>query len=117
MFLQLRKLRESVSDCTKAIELDESYLKAFLRRGKSYTELEEYEEAVRDYEAVHRLERSNPEYRRLLQDAKVQLKRSKRKDYYKILGVDRSANDDEIKKAYRKRAMVHHPGRLSPNNT
>lgn len=30
-------------------------------------------------------------------------------DYYKILGVDRSANDSEIKKAYRKLAMKHHP--------
>lgn len=38
------------------------------------------------------------------------LKKSQRKDYYKILGVDRNANDDEIKKAYKKRALVHHPG-------
>merc|ERR1712203_591448 len=53
------------------------------------------------------------EYRQLLQEAKLELKKSKRKDYYKILGVEKSANDDEIKKAYRKRAMVHHPDRHS----
>ena len=50
------------------------------------------------------------DYKRLLHEAKVALKRSQRKDYYKILGVDRNANDDEIKKAYKKRALVHHPG-------
>ena len=31
------------------------------------------------------------------------------KDYYKILGVDRKASEDDIRKAYRKLAMKHHP--------
>lgn len=41
------------------------------------------------------------ENKRLLQEAKLALKKSKRKDYYKILGIERNASDDEIKKAYR----------------
>ncbi len=32
-----------------------------------------------------------------------------KRDYYEVLGIDRSASLDEIKKAYRKMAMQHHP--------
>ena len=31
------------------------------------------------------------------------------KDYYKILNVDEKSSDDEIKKAYRRMSMLHHP--------
>ncbi len=34
-----------------------------------------------------------------------------KRDYYDILGVGRNANADELKKAYRKLAKVHHPDR------
>ena len=117
-FFQLKRLEDSIKDCTSALELDEKYLKALLRRAKSHLDLEHYDDAVHDYEAANRMDCGNAEVRQLLHEAKVQqslhqakvrLQQSKRKDYYKILGVGRGANADEIKKAYKKRALATHP--------
>ena len=48
--------------------------------------------------------KQNPEFRTFLRKHKMDFK-----DYYKVLGITKTANADEIKKAYRKIARELHP--------
>ncbi|XP_063700555.1 dnaJ homolog subfamily C member 7-like [Culicoides brevitarsis] len=109
---KLGNLNDAVVDCNEALKINSSYLKALLKRAKCYYDLEKFEECVADYEAALKMDKTY-EIKNLLRDAKLALKKSKRKDYYKILGISKNASDDEIKKAYRKRALIHHPDRHS----
>lgn len=87
------------------MKINERYVKALLKRARCQYDLENFDESVKDYEAALKLDKSM-ETKNALKDAKLQLKKSKRKDYYKILGITKTATDDEIKKAYRKRGEL-----------
>lgn len=53
------------------------------------------------------------EIQSLLQKAQALLKRSKQKDYYKVLGVSRDADDRTIKRAYRQMTRQYHPDKVA----
>jgi DnaJ family protein C protein 7 len=101
--------KQAIADCEKALELDPSYTKARKTRAKALGENGNWEEAVRDLKAIQEENPAEPGIAKEIRDAEMELKKSKRKDYYKILGLTKDATETEIKKAYRKLAIVHHP--------
>lgn len=101
-----------IEDCDLAIELNPEYIKAYRRRALASQDVGNHDEAVRDFEKIFKLEQTR-ENKQAIHDAKRKQKLAERKDYYKILKVSKDADDKEIKKAYRKQAMLHHPDRHS----
>jgi len=96
---------------SKAVDINPSYYKAFVHRATIHNAKELYEEAARDLETALKLDPSKTELRHEIQTAKMAAKRAKRKDYYKILDIPKGASEDDIRKAYKKRALLHHPDR------
>ncbi|XP_015117799.1 dnaJ homolog subfamily C member 7 [Diachasma alloeum] len=108
-YYKLGSLRKTIEECSKALGIDPMYMKALMRRGRCYMDLKEWEEAVKDLTRACKLD-DDKDCRKLLDEAKQKLATVK-KDYYKIIGVSRNASQEDIKKAYRQQALLHHPDR------
>lgn len=59
-FFQTEK-DSAISDCTKAIELNSSYVKAYIRRAQLYEETEKLDEALEDFKKVLTFDSSHTE--------------------------------------------------------
>lgn len=96
--------------CDEALQLNEESVYGLLYKAKTQEEGEDYEAAIRTLERASELAPERRELiQELLQKARIELKRSKTKDYYKVLGVARDADERQIKSAYRKLSKLHHP--------
>jgi len=107
--IQLKDYSGAIEDCEKAIAMDPSYTKAKKTKATALGQSGNWEEAVRELKALAEADPQDAGMAKEVRRAEMELKKSKRKDYYKILSVEKDADDNQIKKAYRKAAIIHHP--------
>ncbi|KAL0575543.1 hypothetical protein V5O48_006417 [Marasmius crinis-equi] len=114
---QLHRYEDALADADTSIELVPNSFKALRTRARIHLALDNFEKATFDFksaisEAQADGSTSDADVRALrneLKKAEAALKRSKTKDYYKILGLQRDCTEIEIKKAYRRESLKHHP--------
>uniref|UniRef100_A0A668AUG3 DnaJ homolog subfamily C member 3 n=1 Tax=Myripristis murdjan TaxID=586833 RepID=A0A668AUG3_9TELE len=99
----------AVSVCSEVLQSDPENVNALKDRAEAYVQEEQYEEAIKDYETASQHSENDRQIKEGLERAQRLLKQSQKRDYYKILGVKRTAQKKEIIKAYRKLAQQWHP--------
>ena len=109
----LGQYEQALADCDAAIALNREYAKAYMKKGDIMMSQEKWDEALHEYEKLKQVAPQTPGLREKLRQAQLEIKKAKRKDYYKILGVDKGDGESIIKKAYKKAAIKWHPDKHS----
>ncbi|EDW85102.1 uncharacterized protein Dwil_GK14476 [Drosophila willistoni] len=99
---------KALTHCKDALDIMKD-AQVYCDRAEALLGTEMYDDAIHAYQAALDLDENNSRAKEGILRAKNLQKQSERRDYYKILGVKRTANKQEIVKAYRKAAQKWHP--------
>ncbi|CAI5468901.1 unnamed protein product [Closterium sp. Yama58-4] len=113
--VKLGRGKEAALACSEVLAVDNDHFDALLLRGEARIATEEWEGALGDFKHAHQLNQQSREAVAGFQRAEQGLKMSKRKDWYKVLGVDKSASAADIKRAYKRLALIWHPDKNTEN--
>ncbi|KOS18316.1 DnaJ -like protein subfamily C member 3 [Escovopsis weberi] len=106
--------KDATKYCSQALEMNPESFWGLLHRAKTLLTQEEYEAAIQTLENAAQLHQDKRDkIEPVLNKARIALKRSKTKDYYKVLGVANDADERQIKHAYRQASKKYHPDKAA----
>jgi len=103
---------QAIESCSEVLKSNPQDADAHYHRAQAHIVDEQLDKAQADCQKAHELENSQRTHECIDRVNKL-IKQSKKRDYYKILGVKRSADKNQILKAYRKLAHKWHPDKYT----
>ena len=111
-YIKLKQPTEALKCVNIALRDDTTDIHLLKLRAEAHILAEQYQQAINDYQQCLQAHNQEQSCQQGLHNAQALLKRSTQIDYYKVLEVKRTADDREIKKAYRKQSLKYHPDQL-----
>jgi DnaJ homolog subfamily C member 3 len=112
-FREMKSPRRAAPFCSEALVFNPTSLHGLLHQAQKQLDAEEFDATMATLNTAKENHPSSQVVQQKMQEAQVLLKRSKQKDYYKVLGIDREADDRTIKRAYRNLVKLHHPDKAT----
>ena len=106
---QTNNKKKAQTYCDEALAFNPNSLPGLLSKAQRQIDEDDFEAAVQTLNHAREHHQSDKNIDSLLQKAQTLLKRSKTKDYYKVLGVANDADERQIKAAYRSLIKQWHP--------
>lgn len=108
-YTEMNSAKKGRSFCDEALRLNPHSLSGLLAQATRLMSEDLFEEAIRVLETAKEVHPGDRRVDGKQQEAHTLLRRSKTKDYYKVLGISRDSSPREIKKAYRAMTKQYHP--------
>ncbi|KAI9787656.1 MAG: hypothetical protein M1839_000187 [Geoglossum umbratile] len=113
---EMKNFKKAIPYCEEALAQDPNSLAALLVKATHLLEIDDFESCIQTLN--HAKDHApggaqHPRLSELFSKAHNLLRRSKQKDYYKVLGVNRDADDRDIKRTYRRLTKQYHPDKVA----